>query len=100
LIIDKQKKKKNPQKTKMTGLLRAVADIGEKKKFRIPMADPDIRALAQADWERSAADADQRQPGLGIFTTSRAASWLSRVRAKSKKGENGVKDFEGDIFYD
>ena len=83
----------------MTGLLRAVADIGNKKKFRVPMADPDLRALAQADWERSAADADQRQPGLGIFTStgSRAASWLSR--AKSKKGENGVKDPDGDIFF-
>jgi hypothetical protein len=69
----------------MAGLLGVVTDIGNKKKFRVPMADPDLRALAQADWERSAADADQRQPGLGIFTTSRAAPWLSR--AKSKKGE-------------
>jgi len=84
----------------MTGLLRAVADIGNKKKFRVPMADPDLRALAQADWERSAADADQRQPGLGIFTTSRAASWLSRARAKSKKGENGDTDSDCDEFFD
>lgn len=76
-------------------LIGAVTDIGNKKKFRIPMASPDLRALAQADWEQSAADAAERQHHLGLRSVARAVAWMSRTTSKK-----GKPDEDGDTFYD
>ena len=65
-----------------------LTDIGNKKPFRVPMASPDLRALAQADWEQSAADAAD----LGLR--------IARAVLSRKTSKKGTPDEDGDIFFE